>query len=109
VSRAVPPTLPDDAALAQLHAHAVSQLSPATLARLRAARHAPQRARAHGWWLATACSLLVALGLGISFTARPPAATPMQVAAVAADDSSDVLDENPDLYLWLGATDLAME
>jgi hypothetical protein len=33
----------------------------------------------------------------------------MQVAAVAADDSSDVLDENPDLYLWLGATDLAME
>jgi len=25
------------------------------------------------------------------------------------DDSSDVLDENPDLYLWLGGTDLAME
>jgi hypothetical protein len=109
VSRPVSPTLPDDAALAQLHAHAVTQLSPATLARLRAARHAPQRARAHGWWLATACSLVVALGLGISFTARPPVAPPVQMAGVAADDSGDVLDENPDLYLWLGATDLAME
>jgi hypothetical protein len=51
----------------------------------------------------------VALGLGISFTARPPAAPPAQMAAVAPDDSSELLDENPDLYLWLGATDLAME
>lgn len=109
MSRPVSPTLPDDAALVQLHAHAVTQLSPATLARLRAARHAPQRARAHGWWLASACSLVVALGLGISFTARPPVAPPVLMAGVAADDSGDVLDENPDLYLWLGATDLAME
>ncbi|MFI8717115.1 hypothetical protein ACIGHF_04415 [Stenotrophomonas sp. NPDC077464] len=101
--------LPADAVLQQLHAHAVDQLSPATLARLRAARQAPQRARAHGWWLATACSLLVALGVGISFTARPPAAPPAQMAALAPDDSSELLDENPDLYLWLGATDLAME
>ncbi|MBT2767968.1 hypothetical protein J7J08_10010 [Stenotrophomonas sp. ISL-67] len=102
-------TLPDDAALAQLHAQAVNQLSPATLARLRAARHAPRQARAHGWWLATACSLVVALGLGISFTAHPPEPPPVQMAGSAGDDSSDVLDENPDLYLWLGATDLAME
>ncbi len=103
------PPLPDDAALQRLHTQSLDRLSPATLARLRAARHAPQRQRAHGWWVATAASLVLALGLGISFTARPPVAPPVQVAAVAADDSGELLDENPDMYLWLGATDLAME
>lgn len=109
MSRPVSSRLPDDAALQQLHAQAVSQLSPATLARLRAARHATQRPRHHGWWLATAASLVVALGLGISFTAHPPLAPPVQVAATLADDSDALLDENPDMYVWLGATDLAME
>lgn len=101
--------LPDDAALQRLHAQSLDRLSPATLARLRAGRHAPQRQRAHGWWMATAASLVVALGLGISFTAHPPVAPPAPLAAAATDDSGELLDENPDLYLWLGATDLAME
>jgi len=109
VSRPVPSRLPDDATLQQLHAQALDHLSPTTLARLRAARHAPQRQRMHGWWLASAASLVVALGLGVSFTAHPPVTPPMQVAAVGTDDSTDVLEENPDLYLWLGTTDLAME
>lgn len=109
MSRPTASRLPDDADLQQLHAQAVSQVSPATLARLRAARHAPRRPRAHGWWMATAASLVVALGLGISFTAHPPVAPPMPVATAMADDSDELLDENPDLYLWLGATDLAME
>ncbi|MGH8037371.1 MAG: hypothetical protein ACREPD_06480 [Stenotrophomonas sp.] len=109
MSRPLPP-LSNDAALQQLHAQAVSQLSPATLARLRAARHAvPRRTRVHGWWLATACSAVVALGLGYSFTVHPPVAPPVQVAASAGDDNSDMLDENPDMYVWLGTTDLAME
>lgn len=109
MSRPHPP-LPDDTALQQLHAQALEQLSPATLARLRAARHAPARQRrVHGWWLATACTAVVALGLGYSFTAHPPGAPPAPVMASAVDDSSGLLDENPDMYVWLGATDLAME
>lgn len=109
MTRPVPTPLPDDAALQRLHAQSLEQLSPATLARLRAGRQAPQRQHPHRWWMATAASLVVALGLGISFTAHPPVAPPVQVAAATADDSSELLDENPDLYLWLGATDLAME
>lgn len=109
MSRPHPP-LPDDARLQQLHAQSLQQLSPATLARLRAARHAPVRPRrAHGWWLATACTAVVALGLGYSFTAHPPGAPPAPVMASTVDDSGGLLDENPDMYLWLGATDLAME
>ena len=103
--------LPDDRALQQLHAQALQQVSPATLARLRAARHSPPpaRSRAHGWWLATACSAVVALGLGYSFTAHPPVAPSAPVVASTLDDSGDVLDENPDMYVWLGSTTLAME
>lgn len=109
MSRPHPP-LPDDARLQQLHAQSLQQLSPATLARLRAARHAPVRPRrAHGWWLATACTAVVALGLGYSFTAHLPGAPPAPVMASAVDDSGGLLDENPDMYVWLGATDLAME
>lgn len=109
MSRSLPP-VPDDLAVRQLHARALTQLSPATLARLRAARHAPARpARAHGWWLATACSAVFALGLGYSFTAHPPVTPPAPVATAAVDDSGGLLDENPDMYVWLAATDLAME
>lgn len=104
------PPLHDDSALQQLHAQALGSLSPATLARLRSARQAARpRARAHGWWMATACSAVAALALGYSFTANPPSAPPTATLTTAMDDNSDVLDENPDLYLWLGGTDLAME
>jgi len=104
------PSLADDAALQQLHAQALTQLTPATLARLRAARQAPvPRTRARGWWLATACTAVVALGLGYSFTAHLPGTPPAPVTASAADDSGGLLDENPDMYVWLGSTDLAME
>lgn len=105
------PSPHDDAALQQLHAHALHSLSPATLARLREARHAatsPARRRHPGWWMATACSAVVALALGYGFSTQPPA-SPVTPAIVAAEDSSEVLDENPDLYVWLAATDLAME
>ncbi|WP_447592045.1 hypothetical protein [Stenotrophomonas rhizophila] len=111
MSRPVTPPLHDDAALHALHAQALQQVSPATLARLRSARHAaaPRRSRAHGWWMATACSAVAALALGYSFTANPPSAPATPTVASTVDDSSDVLDENPDLYVWLGTTDLAME
>ncbi|MNT80329.1 hypothetical protein D3C72_2197710 [compost metagenome] len=59
--------------------------------------------------MATACSAVAALALGYSFTANPPGTPAAPTVAAAVDDSSDVLDENPDLYVWLGTTDLAME
>ncbi|MCF7749563.1 hypothetical protein KQ945_02300 [Bacillus subtilis subsp. subtilis] len=113
MSRPVAPTVHDDAALRAWHAQALEQLSPATLARLRSARQAavPRRSRTHGWWMATACSAVAALALGYSFTANPPGtpSLPRVAATATVDDSSDMLDENPDLYVWLGTTDLAME
>ena len=112
MNRLPPAAIHDDAALRQLHVQAVDHLSPQTLARLRSARQAaaaPVRRRAHGWWMATACSAVAALALGYSFTAAPPEMPAPSVAAIGLEDSSDVLDENPDLYVWLAGTDLAME
>lgn len=111
MSRPVAPPVTDDTALRALHAQALQQLSPATLARLRRDRQAaaPRRGRVHGWWMATACSAVAALALGYSFTVNPPRTPAAPQVATAVDDSSDVLDENPDLYVWLGTTDLAME
>jgi len=104
--------LPSDAALRRLHAQSLQALSPATLARLRSARHSAARAHAGRWrwWLASACSLVIALGIGIQFVGpgdHPGAATPPSVAA--EEDNGVLYDENPDLYLWLGDNDLAME
>ncbi|KAF1013913.1 MAG: hypothetical protein GAK31_02936 [Stenotrophomonas maltophilia] len=109
--------LPNDDALRALHGQAVQSLSPATLARLRQARYGAPRARAARgrWWPATACSLLVALGVGLRLqgdhAAVPaPGGTPaMAVALAAQEDNGALYDENPDMYLWLGDTDLAME
>lgn len=111
MSRPVTPPVLDDTALRALHARALQQLSPATLARLRRDRQAaaPRRGRVHGWWMATTCSAVAALALGYSFTVNPPITPAAPPVTSTVDDSSDVLDENPDLYVWLGTTDLAME
>ena len=73
-----------DRGMRQLHADAVSQVSPQTLARLRAARHAAQAApkRGHAWrWVAaTTFSAVLAVALGVQFLPRSgtvPAAQPM--------------------------------
>lgn len=111
-----------DRGMRQLHADAVSQVSPQTLARLRAARHAAQAApkRGHAWrWVAaTAFSAVLAVAFGVQFLPRSgtvPASQPM-VATVDNDegygDSVAVLDESPDLYMWLASSEaepLAME
>lgn len=105
-------SLPSDDALRRLHAHSLQALSPTTLSRLRQARqgaHAAHRGRWR-WWLASACSLVVALGIGVQFTGPDVPTRPAPVPTVAAvEDNSALYDENPDLYLWLGDTDLAME
>ncbi|CAG2085756.1 MULTISPECIES: hypothetical protein [Xanthomonas] len=104
-----------DAHLRQLHASALTSLPPQTLARLRQARHAtaPTRPRRGYWLLATACSGLLAVGIGLQL--RPgestsPDRAPTQVVAGTTTDTDDMLTQNPDLYVWLGSdTALAME
>ena len=99
----------------QLHATALSSISPQTLAKLRSARHAaakPAPAR-HGWrWLtATACSALLAVAIGVQFLPRAtaPAVSPQPALVNAAADSdasyTAPLDENPDMYVWLASAD----
>jgi hypothetical protein len=105
-------SLPSDDMLRSLHAQSLQALSPATLARLRQARHhagAAERGRLR-WWLASACSLVVALGIGLQFSGNSPLSGPAPAPVLASmEDNSALYDENPDLYLWLGDTDLAME
>ncbi|SDQ95591.1 hypothetical protein [Pseudoxanthomonas sp. CF125] len=111
-----------DRNMRQLHAAAVSQVSPQTLARLRAARHAAQAApkRGHAWrWVAaTAFSAVLAVALGVQFLPQSGTvpATQTTVAAMGDDDiygdSLAALDESPDLYMWLASSEaepLAME
>jgi len=104
--------LPSDDALRGLHAQSLQALSPATLTRLRQARHSATSARAGRWrwWLASACSLVVALGIGVQFSGLGLHSGPAPAPVLATvEDNSALYDENPDLYLWLGDTDLAME
>lgn len=110
-----------DRDMRQLHATAVTQLSPQTLARLRSARQQAQTLprRGHAWRWATATALSAVLAVTIGFQLLPkPAQTPAgpMVAAATDDDvyvdSVSALDENPDLYMWLASAEaepLAME
>lgn len=116
------PTSPDDfdRSLRQLQQQAEGALSPATLARLRQARQqagtasAPWRRR--GLWLATACSAVLAVTFALRFNGTDaPVAAPATATAAATVDSDDAIDaplafdESPELYLWLGSDNLAME
>ncbi len=106
-----------DRTLHQLHTAALHSVSPQTLARLRSARHAsalaPRRGRAFAWLGATACTAVLAV-VAATQLMPPDQAAPAfsQTAAVALQSNqdndafastSDVLDQNPDLYVWLGS------
>jgi hypothetical protein len=119
----------------QWHAAALEELSPATLARLRSARHAAQTdarpARGlHGygrWLAATAFTAVLAVGIGVRLLPWGESPRPIEMPTVpvasngdastneysaANYSSANVLDEDPDLYLWLASADappLAME
>lgn len=112
-----------DRDMRQLHATAVTQLSPQTLARLRSARQqahtaTPRRGHVWRWATATAFTAVLAVTLGLQLLPKPaslPAAQPV-VAVVGNDDvyadTVSALDENPDLYMWLASSEaepLAME
>lgn len=107
-----------DRAVRELHAQALSQVSPQVRARLRAARTAAATAHAprHAWrWaLASGCAAVFALTIGLQWQGPSPATVvPTQTATSnATDDRADdsdnaiaALDENPDLYLWLASND----
>lgn len=121
-----------DAQMRRAHQASLQALPAPTLARLRAARHAASRAHAAparrwGWLLAAAPALLGA-AFGMHLLLRPALPTSVPAASVAGvsatatvpangtapadgDDAvAGLLEENPDLYLWLGSdTSLAME
>lgn len=104
-----------DGAMRELHAQALTQVSPRTRTRLRAARTAAasRNAPTRGlrWALATSFAAIFALAIGLQW--RGPSSTvnvPPKIAAIDAandDPGSAVatLDENPDLYLWLASND----
>jgi hypothetical protein len=104
-----------DAQARQLHDVALGHLGPATLARLRAARHQATTVHSHGkvrhrsaWWLATACSAVLAVGLGVHL--NTPVPSPVSTSTVASADGEEVFEQNPDLYVWLASDGaLAME
>ena len=108
-----------DRSLRQLQQHAEGAVSAATLARLRQARrHATSGAdacaspwRRRGWWLATACSAVLAVTVAVQFNRTAPVLPPSVAADPATDLSDDALlfDESPELYLWLGSDAVAME
>jgi len=106
----------------QLHAAALAQTSPRTLARLRDARRAatsatPRRLPGLAPWLAgggvaAALALAVLLHPGL-FTTTPATGAATAAAATASyGDPVEPLQEDPGFYLWLGSADataLAME
>ena len=109
-----------DAAMRQLHGVATERISGRTRLQLQqpartasAARPAMHR---FGWPLAASFAGVLALMVGLQLRHDPaPLPAPPAAANVVADNSDDidaVLDENPDLYLWLASNDayaLAME
>jgi len=107
-----------DAAMRQLHESAVNRISGRTRLQLQQApRTTPATSRAwpqrHAWPLAASFAAVLALLIGMQL-GNGPAPAPAAPATVAdADAEIDaVLDENPDLYLWLASNDayaLAMD
>lgn len=106
-----------DQAMRELHAQAVTNVSSATRARLRAARRglpaASDSRRGHGWIVASGCAAVFALAIALQLQPRPasqPAIPAVAQAPVAydADTAMAALDENPDLYLWLASNDDAL-
>lgn len=117
-----------DNAMRDLHAQAVSQVSSATRARLRVARHAAARPtgereprRGFTWVLGSGLAAVFAVAIGLQLRpaqAPAPAAsapplvattgTPANATSFDADTALAALDENPDLYLWLASNDDAV-
>jgi hypothetical protein len=107
-----------DRALRAIHSDAVSNVSARTHAQLRqrlrsATRPAPSTR--HGWQMASALvALALMAGAYWRMTTLPDVPPPAAIATHATDngDLVAVIDETPDLYVWLDsdeATRLASE
>ena len=103
-----------DATMRDSYRVATEQVSAATRARLRQARHAAAsgEARKHGysWPLlfggAAAAVFAIAFGLGLREQALPPDSAPPVVATTAGyEEAASALDQDPDFYAWLGSSD----
>jgi hypothetical protein len=107
-----------DAAMRQLHESAVDRVSGRTRLQLQQAPRmepatSPARPHRFAWPLAASFAAVLALMVGMQLW-NEPAPAPAAPATVADTDADidAVLDENPDLYLWLASNDayaLAME
>lgn len=107
-----------DTAMRQLHESAVDRVSGRTRLQLQQVPRktpaaSPARPRRFAWPLAASFAAVLALMVGMQLWNEPvPTRTaPANVAETDADIDA-VLDENPDLYLWLASNDayaLAME
>ena len=110
-----------DAAVRDVHAHALDALSPRTRAQLQLRRRAaaapsrPWAFRTLAWPLALTCAVAA---LAIGWQLRPervpvaPAQAPLVATTTDSDSPTLALDENPELYAWLASGDadaLAME
>lgn len=106
-----------DRALRAIHADAVSNLSARTRAQLQQRLRStakPAPTHRHGWQMASALVALVLVAGAYWRTSMPGAPSPAAVATASTDngDLVAVIDETPDLYLWLDsdeATRLASE
>lgn len=108
-----------------LHAEAVEQIRPHTLARLRPRAEGEPARRGWsapvGWSLATACAAVFVLALGVRTLVAPDpvdadaapavASSPVAPAYEPYEDPLIAFDEDPDLFVWLAsdARPLAME
>lgn len=96
------------------HAAALDRLSPAVRARLASMRReaalaAPPHRRGWLWLAATATSAVLAVALGLHLQPETPHAQTGTASGAAASAAADdygtarMLDESPDLYVWLGS------
>jgi hypothetical protein len=109
------PSDPDfDAALRASHASALTHMSARTRAQLRQRLRATlvdasSIRRSRHWQLATAIALSIALASGLAWRlgALRAADPSRQIARGSADKSQplSVMDETPDLYVWLASDD----
>lgn len=107
-----------DAIARARHAHSLERLSARSQARLAQARGPaarPMLRQRPAWALPTVLAAIAVLAIAVQLRPKPataPAATPAEAALVTtgttSPDPAAVLDENPDLYLWLASTDDVM-
>lgn len=107
-----------DAIARARHVDSLERLSARTQARLAQARRPTARPGLRlrpAWALPTVLAAMAVLAIAVQLRPEPataPAATSADTALVAAGttstDPAAVLDENPDLYLWLASTDDVM-